>query len=122
MSGLSRKVLTVCKEKLLITKAALLNRIKENYNDYSTRDRVGDETDQAVNVLAENQFLTTQDRLRTQLLEIEIALAKMEQGLYGVCEETEEPIEVDRLLALPWTRFSVEGAEIREVLSKRFAK
>lgn len=122
MATISKKILTVCKEKLLQTKAMLLNRIKDSYQDYSTRDRVGDETDQALNILAEDQFLTTQDRLRKQLLDVEIALAKIEKGIYGICEETEEPIETDRLLAIPWTRLSVEGAEIREDMSKRFAK
>jgi DnaK suppressor protein len=122
MSYLSRKILTVCKEKLLEEKASILNRIRSNHRDFHSRDRSGDETDQAVNVLAEDHFLTTQDRLRFQLLEIEVALAKIERGLYGICEETEEPIEIERLLAIPWTRLSVEGAEIRDDMSKRYAK
>lgn len=122
MSALTSKVLSVCKEKLLTTKASLLNRIRENYTDYHTRDRGGDEADQAVSILAEDQFLTIQERLRAQLLEIEVALAKIERGRYGICEETEELIETERLLAIPWTRLSVEGAEIREDLSKRYAK
>jgi DnaK suppressor protein len=119
---ITEKVKTICKEKLINLKADLLNRIKANHFDFHQRDRGGDETDLAVDALAEGQYLTTQERLRTQLLEIEIALAKMERGIYGICEETEEPIEPERLLAIPWTRLSVEGAEIREDLSKRFAK
>jgi DnaK suppressor protein len=126
ITGLSKSVspniLILCKEKLLDTKSSILNRIRDNYSDYRTRDRSGDETDQALNVLAEDQFLTTQERMRKQLLDIEVALAKIDQGLYGVCEETEELIETERLLAIPWTRLSVEGAEIREELSKRYAK
>lgn len=123
MAAIKESVIKVCKETLLNTKANILNRIRDNYNEYHLRDRIGgDETDQAVNSLAESQFLTTQDRLRHQLLEIEMALSKIERGVYGVCEETEEPIETERLLAIPWTRLSVEGAEIREVLTKRFAK
>ena len=54
-------------------------------------------------------------------MEIEFALARIEQGTYGICEETEEPIEVERLLAIPWTRLSIEGAEIREVMTKKYA-
>jgi DnaK suppressor protein len=122
MSKITQSLVKVCKERLLTTKANILNRIRENYVDYQSRDRGGDETDQAVNNLAEGQFLTMQDKLRAQLLDIEIALAKIERGSYGVCEETEEPIESERLLAIPWTRLSVEGAEIREDLSKRYAK
>ena len=123
MSSITDRILAVCKERLLLTKANILNRIRENHSDYHSRDRAGgDEADQAVTILAEDQFLTIQERLRKQLLDIEIALAKIQTGAYGVCEETEEPIEVDRLLAIPWTRLSVEGAEIREDLSKRYAK
>jgi len=103
-------------------KSELLNRMRDNLNEYQSRDRGGDETDQAVDMLAESQFVHSQDRIRKHLYEIEIALAKIDNGQFGVCEETLEPIEESRLLAIPWTRLSVEGAEIREDLSKRFAK
>ena len=122
MSQLSPQIVALCKEKLLEAKSLILNRVRENYVDYNSRDKAGDETDQAVNVLAEDQFLTTQERLRSQLLDIEMALAKISNGTFGICEETEEPIEADRLLTIPWTRLSIEGAEIREDLSKRYAK
>ena len=119
---LSTKVINLCKETLLNLKADLLNRIRENPREFHSRDRGGDETDQAVDTLAEGQYMSAQERSRTQLLEIEIALAKIERGVYGICEETDEAIEPERLLAIPWTRLSVEGAEIREDLSKRYAK
>lgn len=122
MAQVNPKVIQVCKEKLLEKKAELLNRVRSNYDDYKSRDRGGDETDQALDVLAEEQFLNVSERLRHQLLEVEIALAKIEKGIYGVCEETEEPISQDRLLAIPWTRLSIEGAEMREDVTKRYAK
>jgi DnaK suppressor protein len=55
-------------------------------------------------------------------LEIESALARIERGSYGVCEETDEPIEIERLRAIPWTRLSIEGSEIREALSRRYVR
>ena len=55
-----------------------------------------------------------------QLLEIEAALHRISAGTYGICEETEEFIEQERLQALPWTRLSIEGAEIREALTKTY--
>ncbi|OFZ19338.1 MAG: molecular chaperone DnaK [Bdellovibrionales bacterium RBG_16_40_8] len=122
MKSISESTITVCKEQLLRIKANLLNRMRENHSDYHSHDRGGDEADLAANVLAEGTFLTVQERLRAQLLEVEVALAKIERGIYGICEETEEPIETERLLAIPWTRLSVEGAEIHEDLSKRYAK
>jgi DnaK suppressor protein len=115
-------IINVCKTRLLEAKANILNRVRENHSEYNSRERGGDEGDLAVHILAEDQFLTTQERLRTQLLEIEVALSKIARGVYGICEETEEPIEIERLLAIPWTRLSVEGAEIRDAMSKRYAK
>jgi DnaK suppressor protein len=44
----------------------------------------------------------------------------MENGSYGTCEETGEDIEEKRLLAIPWTRLSLEGAEVREREQKRY--
>ena len=60
--------------------------------------------------------------MRNQLLEIEMALARIEQGTFGFCEETEEPIESERLLAIPWTRLSIEGAEMREAVGRKYAR
>ncbi len=124
MTTLSRKLVEQCKQKLVDTKAEILNRVRESRQDlYNSEDaKGGDEGDQTMRALAESEFLSMHERLRTQLLEVESALARIEQGLYGICEETEEPIEPDRLLAIPWTRLSIEGAEIRESLQKRYAR
>lgn len=122
MSQLSRDLIETCKEKLLQKKSELLNRMSENRLDYFSRDKGSDEGDQSMSNLAETSFLTTQDRLRKQILEVEMALSRIERGVFGVCEETEEIIEKDRLLAIPWTRLSIEGAEIQDSLRKRFAK
>lgn len=77
--------------------------------------------DQTSTMQAEHAYVVNQSRLREQLIEIEFALARIENGNFGICEETSEPIEIERLLAIPWTRLSIEGAEIREVSSKKFA-
>lgn len=111
-----------CREKLLQTKAEILNRVETTRLQLNNDDRGGDEADQTVRVLAEGEVLRMHDRLRQQLVEIEMALGRIESGSYGICEETEEPIEADRLLAIPWTRLSIEGAEIRESMKKRYAR
>lgn len=41
--------------------------------------------------------------------EVQYALHKFEEGTYGVCEESEEPIGYARLKATPWSRFSIES-------------
>jgi DnaK suppressor protein len=85
-------------------------------------DKGGDEADQTVRVLAEAEFLNMHERLRSQLFEIDSALGRIENGSFGLCEETEEAIEPERLRAIPWTRLSIEGAEIRESMNKRYAR
>lgn len=124
MSSLPRELVEKCKAKLLQAKAEILNRVRESRNDlYNSEDaKGGDEGDQTLRALAESEFLSMHERLRKQLVEIESALSRMDKGLYGICEETEEMIEPERLLAIPWTRLSIEGAEIRESIGKKYAR
>ncbi len=119
---LSDAILTECKRRLLQTKSDLLMRAQIIKTEFNSHDPRGDEADQSAFALAENQFLVTQSRLRHQIMEIEFALARIHSGEYGICEETQEPIEQERLLAIPWTRLSVEGAEMRESIKRRYAK
>lgn len=120
---LSKTIVEECKRKLILMKQDLLNRARSVRAEFSANDKnAGDEADQTVAQLAENSFLISQERMRTQLIEIEFALSRIENGSFGICEETEEMIEEDRLLAIPYTRLSIEGAEIREASLKRFAR
>lgn len=122
MSHLPANLIKECKTKLLSVKMELLNRVRESRSDFTFDEKGGDEADQTVRVLAEAEALTHHERMRHQLIEIESALARIESGAFGICEETEEPIEHDRLRAIPWTRLSIEGAEIRESMTKRYAR
>ena len=124
MAKLNRDLVNKCRSKLIETKADILNRVKEAKEQLNNNEdqRGGDEGDQTLRALAETEFLNMNERLRHQLMEIEMALARIDSGAYGVCEETEEPIEAERLLAIPWTRLSIEGAEIRETMQKRYAR
>lgn len=124
MSQVSEQLVKECRQKLLYAKTDLLNRVREARNDLSMSEdgKSGDEADQTARVLAETEFLTQQERMRNQLMEIESALARIENGSFGICEETEEIIEPERLKAIPWTRLSIEGAEIRESVNKRYAR
>ncbi|MEQ1664314.1 MAG: TraR/DksA family transcriptional regulator [Bdellovibrionales bacterium] len=122
--ALSKSLIDKCKSALLTAKAEILNRVRDVRQDlHSSEDgKQGDEGDQTVRALAESEALSNNERLRTQLMEIEMALSRIENGTYGVCEETDENIEPDRLMAIPWTRLSIEGAEIRESMMKRYAR
>lgn len=123
MNFLNESFLKECKSRLLETKRELLNRVRAGQLEFQHLDKSGgDEADQTMSLMAENDFLSAQQRLREHILEIELALARIENGTYGVCEETDEAIEFERLRALPWTRLSIEGAEIREATRRKFAR
>lgn len=122
MGTTEQNLVAECKRRLVDAKTDLLNRVRQTRNDLHFEDKGGDEADQTVRILAEAETLSLQERLRSQLLEIELALSRIENGTYGICEETDEQIEHDRLLAIPWTRLSIEGAEIRESVQKRYAR
>lgn len=119
----SKNTAEICKQKLSAFKADLLNQLNNIKTEFNLVDKSrGDESDLAVAHQEEHNFLITQSRLKSQLLEIEFALSRIEQGTYGICDETYEPIETERLLAIPWTRYSIEGAEIQEALTKNSAR
>ncbi len=122
MPMITRALVEECRGRLLATKEDILNRVQEVRKDLYFEDKGGDEADQTARILNEKEILTLHDRLRGQLFEIEQALSRIEIGTFGVCEETEELIEPDRLKAIPWTRLSIEGAEIRESMKKRYAQ
>jgi len=119
---LSQEIIRTCKMRLLSMKQELLNRARTSRMEFAQNDKnSGDEIDQAVAQLTENSLLASQERIRVQLFEIEMALSRIQAGQFGFCEETGEQIEEQRLLAIPYTRLSIEGAELRESLSTRFA-
>ena len=115
-------LIATCKQSLLKMKADLINRAKQSADHFNQIDKAsGDEIDQSAAHQEEHSFLINQHRIKEQILEIEFALSRIEQGKYGICEETEEKIETERLLAIPWTRLSIEGAELRETAQRKYA-
>lgn len=123
VKALSEGVIKECRAKLIETRHDILNRVRTSKSEYESMDKSGgDEADQTMSLLAEHDFLASQQRMMELLLEVDFALSRIENGTYGICEETEEMIEVERLRAIPWTRLSIEGAELREALRRRFAR
>jgi DnaK suppressor protein len=114
-----KKLFEECKVKLLKTREETLNGLKSLDPSLAT-EMVGDEADLASAHISQTQALNQRDKLLFKIKEIDEALARMENGTYGVCEETGENIEEKRLIAIPWTRLSLEGAEVREREQKRY--
>jgi DnaK suppressor protein len=67
---------------------------------------VGDAADQAEVTFEQSLAAELVETDRRRLQEIDDALTRMEQGTYGVCEGTGEPIGFDRLSAQPWARYT----------------
>ncbi len=119
----STELINICQKKLLKKKDELLNRLTECCGEFSEYDfKGGDEGDQAIRSLKEGEFLYMNERFQRQLTEVERALARIEEGSYGVCEVTGDRIEPERLKTIPWTSCSIEGAEIRESMGKKYAR
>ena len=66
--------------------------------------------------------LRTRDRERKLLKKIDQSLARIEDGSYGYCEETGEPIGLQRLIARPTATLSIEAQERREMKQKLYGE
>lgn len=115
-----KKLVEQCKKKLLQVRQERLSGMQRLRSALTTEIQ-GDEADMATTLEYQHASLMQREKLIRDLQEIDAALSRIETGTYGYCEETQEPIEPSRLLAIPWTRLSIEGAEIRERNVKRYA-
>lgn len=64
--------------------------------------------------------LRTRDRERKLLKKVEAAIRRIDEGEYGYCEETGDPIGVARLMARPTTTLSLEAQQRRELKQKMY--
>lgn len=64
--------------------------------------------------------LRTRDRERKLIKKVQQALARIDSGDYGFCEETGDPIGLQRLLARPTATLSVEAQQRRELRQRQF--
>ena len=78
-----------------------------------------DITDRASEEIERSFELRTRDRERKLINKIEAAIKKIEDGSYGYCEETGEPIGLKRLEARPVATLSLEAQEMHEKLEKK---
>ena len=98
-------------ELLRETNQTLQNLQEDSLQAPDIADRASAETDRAVE-------LRTRDRERKLVQKIDEALKRIEEGEYGYCEETSEPIGVKRLDARPIATLSVEAQERHERMEK----
>lgn len=103
-----RRKLEQWKEDLLDDSAHTITGLQDaTRNIPDVTDRASEETDRALE-------LRTRDRQRKLITKIDAALRRIEEGEYGYCEETGEPISLKRLDARPIATMSLEAQERHE--------
>ena len=107
-----RRKLIEWKESILTeSRETLVHMQEETQNIPDLADRASAETDRALE-------LRTRDRQRKLIAKIDSALRRIDEGSYGYCEETGEPISLKRLEARPIATLSVEAQERHEKREK----
>ncbi|MEM8750269.1 MAG: RNA polymerase-binding protein DksA [Pseudomonadota bacterium] len=112
---MNQRQLAYFREKLLAWKSEIkresaetLETLQEhNLNHPDVADRASSESDRSIELRA-------RDRQRKLISKIDQALARIEDGSYGYCEDTGEPISLQRLDARPIATLSLEAQERHE--------
>ncbi|MCP2669779.1 RNA polymerase-binding protein DksA [Maricaulaceae bacterium EIL42A08] len=103
-----RRKLMAWKDEILRESRSTLSNLQEDIGALpDLADRASTETDRALELRA-------RDRQRKLISKIEAALRRIEEGEYGYCEETGEPISLARLDARPVATMSLEAQERHE--------
>jgi DnaK suppressor protein len=103
-----RTKLLAWKDEILAESRETLEALQaesQNHPDYA--DRASSETDRSIELRA-------RDRQRKLIAKIDAALKRIDEGTYGFCEETGEPISLKRLDARPIATLSIEAQERHE--------
>lgn len=104
------------REDLIEESQQTIDNLREEVRD------VGDEAERAQRETENSLELRTRDRYRKLLAQIDKALKRIEEGEYGFCEETGEPIGIERLEVRPIARFSIDAQERWELRQKHMGE
>jgi len=110
------------RELLLMMKHQLLENADETSEHLRENDIVPDPADRATIEEEHTLELRTRDRERKLMRKIDESIARIADGSYGWCEETGEPIGLQRLLARPTATLSVEAQARRELKQKLYGE
>ena len=107
--------------KLLDEKMAeLLAEADRTVDGMNEKENFPDPTDRASLESNRNFTLRIRDRERKLISKIDAALQRIEDGTYGYCEETGEPISLKRLEARPIATLSIEAQERHERMERTY--
>lgn len=120
--NLSQKDLKRFKKTLEDSRKALLDSARKTMEEESNfdTDDLPDEIDQASSEYAQSMVFRLRDREKFLLKKIDRALARIEDGSFGVCERCEEPISLKRLEARPVTTLCIRCKEEQEKKEKSY--
>jgi DnaK suppressor protein len=111
-SGLDQAQQALLQARLTEERETLTRRLKERRERLQDlANRQPDDADWASDSADQSLLARLVDRDAKLLAEVERALRKIENGSYGVCEATGEPIGFERLRARPWSRLSLVAKE-----------
>jgi DnaK suppressor protein len=108
------------KRKLLDLRDQLLQNADDTGEHLRENEITTDPSDRATLEEEYTLELRTRDRERKLLKKVEKSLRMIDDGSYGWCEETGEPIGVPRLIARPTATLSLEAQERRERVQKLY--
>jgi DnaK suppressor protein len=108
------------RQRLLELRAQLLNNADDTGQHLRENEVTTDPSDRATLEEEYTLELRTRDRERKLLKKVEKSIRQIDDGTYGYCEETGEPIGVARLLARPTATLSLEAQERRERVQKLY--
>jgi DnaK suppressor protein len=118
---MNEKQLEYFRQKLLDWRQSLLDESQQTINQM--RDSARDVSDEAERASREAEItfeLRTRDRYRKLLSKIDQGLKRIDDESYGFCDETDEPIGLDRLEARPIATLTIEAQERREQLERQY--
>ena len=108
------------RQKLINWKNELLKESSQTLNNLQNENEAKpDITDRASEEIDRSFELRTRDRERKLINKIDAALQRIEDGSYGYCDETGDPISIKRLEARPVATLSLEAQEMHEKAEKR---
>lgn len=121
MKVMSERDLKFFQELLTQQRAELLREGDRAASDMTIdeKENFPDPTDRAALEFNRNFMLRIKDRERKLVMKIDEALERIEKGEYGVCEECDEPIGVERLKARPVTTLCIDCKAAQEAQEKK---
>ena len=109
-----RQKLLQWREELLAESRETINNLKEeNWREPDLSDRASLETEAGVELRTRNRYLKLVGK-------IDAAIKRIDDGSYGFCEETGEPIGLKRLEARPIATMTIEAQERHEKMEKQY--